>query len=103
MNIKERIMEMNKIFAEDSGSEPAKSIDELLLTFVVKFPMFEPCKYVSEDEEWVTFIIQIPDESIGNQIMTLKKSEIVSFGICNEKNLVVMDHTPKIEPESLYQ
>ena len=103
MNIKERILEMDKIYAEENNTEPAENIEDLLLTLIVKFQLFEPCKYISEDEEWITFILVPPNDTLGSQIMTLKKSEIISYGICNEKNIAEMEIKPKMESESLYQ
>ncbi len=104
MNIKERILEMDKQLAEIQESEPSQDIDDLLLAFLFKITAFEPCKYVSEDEEWITLLLLPPDDSLESQIMTLKKSEVISFGIVNEKNLDELNNlTQQISSESLYQ
>lgn len=104
MNFKEKILDMERQFAKESSRDEIKNIEDLSLTFIFKFQIFEPCKYVSEDEEWITFMIVPPDDSLESQIMSLRKDEIVSFGILNEKNLAEFtDIINEIEPESLYQ
>jgi len=103
MNIKENIMEMNRAYASQMDVEPAESIDDILLTFLVNLQVFDSCRYISEDDEWITFIMIPQDENLGEQIMSLRKSEIHCYGICNEKNLVDYDMKPKGESESLYQ
>ena len=98
------ILNMEKAFASEYSREPTEKIEDLSLTFIFKFQVFEPCKYVSEDEDWITFLIVPPDESVESQIMSLRKDEIVSFGILNEKNLAEFTEIAnEIEPESLYQ
>ena len=104
MNFKEKFLEMEKEFAGEASRNPIEDIQELKLTFFFKFQIFEPCKYLSEDEEWITFLILPPDDSLESQVMSLKKEEIVSFGILNEHNLEEMNNvTKEVEPESLYQ
>ena len=103
MDIKSRILEMNKVYCEKYDLKASDDIDDLLIALITKFQLFEPCSYVSEDEDWITFIIVPQDESLGNQIMTLRKDEIISYGICNEKNISADDTAPKNESESLYQ
>lgn len=104
MNYKEKLLEMEKQFAKESSRDAAKNIEDLSLTFIFKFQIFEPCRYVSEDEEWITFLIVPPDDSVESQIMSLRKDEIVSFGILNEKNLAeISTIVNEVEPESLYQ
>ena len=104
MNFKDKILEMERQFAKESSRDAVKNVEDLSLTFIFKFQIFEPCRYVSEDEEWITFLIVPPDDSIESQIMSLRKDEIVSFGILNEKNLAEFSEViNEIEPESLYQ
>ena len=104
MNLKQRFLEMEKEFARQTSRPAKENIEDLLVTFIFKFQIFEPCKYLSEDEEWVTFLIIPPDETIESQIMALKKDEIISFGIVNENNLAENSNLfSQIEPESLYQ
>lgn len=104
MNFKDKILDMERHFAKESSREAIKNIEDLSLTFIFKFQIFEPCKYVSEDEEWITFLIVPPDNLLESQIMSLRKDEIVSFGILNEKNLAEFSEViNEIEPESLYQ
>lgn len=104
MNYKEKFLEMEREFAKETSRDQIDDIKELKLTFIFKFQIFEPCKYVSEDDEWITFLILPPDDSLESQIMSLRKDEIVSFGILNENNLAEINNTvTEIEPESLYQ
>ena len=51
MNIKENIMEMNRAYASQMDVEPAESIDDILLTFLVNLQVFDSCRYISEDDE----------------------------------------------------
>lgn len=104
MKVKERILEMEREFAVESSRPPRENIGELMLTFLFKFQIFEPCKYLSEDEEWVNFLILPPDDAFGSQMMSLKKDDIISMGILNEKNIAENSNLiSQIEPESLYQ
>lgn len=104
MNCKEKILDMERAFAKEYSREATESIEDLSITFIFKFQVFEPCKYLYEDEEWVTFLIVPPDESVESQIMTLRKDEIVSFGILNEQNLAEYTQVIEaVEPEDLYQ
>ncbi|WP_407424512.1 hypothetical protein [Methanobrevibacter sp.] len=104
MNFKEKILDMERAFAKEHSRDAYENVEDLSLTFIFKFQVFEPCRYVSEDEDWITFLIVPPDESIESQIMSLRKDEIVSFGILNEKNLAEFSEVVnEIEPESLYQ
>ena len=60
MNIKERVINLN---GEHSGKEV--EIEDLLLTIITKFQLFEPCNYLSEDEEWLNVaIISLEDNSV---------------------------------------
>ena len=104
MNYKEKFLEMEREFAREYSRDPIDDISEMKLTFFFKFQIFEPCKYVSEDDEWITFLILPPDDTLESQIMSLRKEEIVSFGILNENNLAETSNVvTEIEPESLYQ
>ena len=104
MNYKEKFLEMEREFARQSSRDVIENIQDLKLTFIFKFQIFEPCRYISEDEEWITFLILPPDDSLESQIMSLRKDEIVSFGLLNEHNLAEINNVEsEIEPESLYQ
>lgn len=104
MNFEEKILNMERAFAKESSRDACENVGDLSLTFIFKFQVFEPCRYISEDEDWITFLIVPPDENFESQIMSLRKDEIVSFGILNEKNLAEFSAiSQEIEPESLYQ
>lgn len=104
MNFKERFLEMERQFAKECNREAKENVEDLLITFIFKFQIFEPCKYVSEDDEYLTFILKPGSEIFESQIMTVRKDEIVSFGILDENEMAAIDEFMKeIEPETLYQ
>ena len=97
MNIQERILQLNREHTNESVD-----INDLLLTVITKFQLFEPCNYLSEDEEWVNVaIISLEDNSIS-QPLSIRKSEITTFGIFNREEVEV-DLTPQRGSEALYQ
>ncbi len=97
MNIQERILQLNREHTNESVD-----INDLLLTVITKFQLFEPCNYLSEDEEWVNVaIISLEDNSIS-QPLSIRKSEITTFGIFNREEVEV-DLTPQRGSEDLYQ
>ena len=97
MNIKERVINLN---GEHSGKEV--EIEDLLLTIITKFQLFEPCNYLSEDEEWLNVaIISLEDNSVS-QPLSIRKSEITTFGVFNREEVEV-NLNPQQESEDLYQ
>lgn len=97
MNIKERVINLNK---EHSGKDI--EIEELLLTIITKFQLFEPCNYLSEDEEWLNVaIISLEDNSVS-QPLCIRKSEITTFGVFNREEVEV-NLNPQQGSEDLYQ
>ena len=97
MNVKERILKLN----EEHTNETV-DINEVLLTIITKFQLFEPCNYLSEDEEWLNVaIISIEDNSI-TQPLCIRKSEITTFGIFNREE-IELNLQPQQGSEDLYQ
>jgi hypothetical protein len=97
MNVKERILNLNQEHADESGD-----INDLLLTIITKFQLFEPCRYLSEDEEWINVaLISLEDNSVS-QALSVKKSEITTFGIFNREEIEV-NIAPQNESQELYQ
>ena len=97
MNIKERVINLN---GEHSGKEV--EIEDLLLTIITKFQLFEPCNYLSEDEEWLNVaIISLEDNSVS-QPLSIRKSEITIFGVFNREEVEV-NLNPQQGSEDLYQ
>ncbi|MBR7050110.1 MAG: hypothetical protein IKI27_01535 [Methanobrevibacter sp.] len=97
MNIKERVINLN---GEHSGKEV--EIEDLLLTIITKFQLFEPCNYLSEDEEWLNVaIISLEDNSVS-QPLSIRKSEITTFGVFNREEVEV-NLNPQQGSEDLYQ
>lgn len=77
-------------------------INDLFLTIITKFQLFEPCSYLSEDDEWLNVsLISIEDNSVG-QALTIRKSEITTFGIFNREE-IELSFAPQNESEDLYQ
>lgn len=77
-------------------------INDLLLTIITKFQLFEPCSYLSEDDEWLNVsLISIEDNSVS-QALTISKSEITTFGIFNREE-IELSFAPQNESEDLYQ
>ena len=97
MNIKERVINLN---GEHSGKDI--EIEDLLLTIITKFQLFEPCNYLSEDEEWLNVaIISLEDNSVS-QPLSIRKSEITTFGVFNREEVEV-NLNPQQGSEDLYQ
>lgn len=97
MNVKDRIITLN----EQHTGETA-DIEDLLLTIVTKFQLFEPCKYLSEDDEWISVsMISLEDNNIS-QALNIKKGEITTFGIFN-RDEIELNLAPQKESDGLYQ
>lgn len=97
MNVKDRIITLN----EQHTGETA-DIEDLLLTIVTKFQLFEPCKYLSEDDEWISVsMISLEDNNIS-QALNIKKGEITTFGIFNREE-IEPNLAPQKESDGLYQ
>ena len=52
MNIKDRLLKLNF----EHTSEDIE-INDVLLTVITKFQLFEPCRYLSEDDEWLNGLL----------------------------------------------
>ena len=97
MNVKERILQLN---FEHTGEKV--EINDLLLTIITKYQFFEPCKYLSEDEEWLNIRIVSLEDSNVSQALSILKSEITTLGIYNHEEVEV-NFTPQMGSEDLYQ
>lgn len=96
MNVKDKIMDLNRQHTGENAQ-----ISELLLTVMTKFQLFEPCLYLSEDDEWVNVsMISLEDENIS-QAMSIRKSEISMLGIFNREEIEL--NLPKTDSEAFYQ
>ena len=96
MNVKEKILYLNR---QHTGKET--EISELLLTLMTKFQLFEPCIYLSEDDEWVNITMVSTDDENITQPMSIKKSEITMVGIFNREEIDL--NIPKTDSGALYQ
>lgn len=97
MNVKDKILNLN---LEHTGN--SADIGDLLLTIITKFQLFEPCSYLSEDDEWVNVsLVSVEDRSIG-QALSIRKSEITTLGIFVREE-VEISFAPQNESEDLYQ
>ena len=96
MNVKDRILELNY---QHTGKNV--EINELLMTIITKYQLFEPCLYLAEDEEWVNVsMISIEDETVS-QAISVRKSEITMLGIFNREGIELT--LPNTDPEAFYQ
>ncbi len=97
MNVKERILQLNQ-----QHTNKSINIDEVLLTIVTKFQLFEPCSYLSEDEEWLNIVMVSLEDNNLSQALSIKKSEITTFGIFNREE-IELNLAPQKGSEDLYQ
>jgi hypothetical protein len=96
MDIKDNVIELNRQFAGEDIQ-----ITDVLLTIITRYQLFEPCRYLGEDDEWINIaMISIENESIA-QPMSIRKSEIVMFGIFNREEVEIV--VPETNPEDFYQ
>ena len=97
MNVKEKILNLNQEHVGKSAD-----INDLLLTIITKFQLFEPCRYLSEDDEWVSVSLVSIDDNSADQALAIRKSEITTFGIFNREE-IELNFAPQNESEDLYQ
>lgn len=96
MNVKDRILELNH-----QHTNQDLKIEDLLITIITKYQLFEPCIYLAEDDEWVNVaMVSIEDENIS-QAMSIRKSEITMFGVFNRDEIDLS--IPKTDSEAFYQ
>ena len=98
MNIQERILQLNY---EHTGKSVA--INELLMTIISKYQLFEPCLYMSEDENWLNVAIISPDSEDFSQSMSILKKEITAFGVFRKKDIEITVPQVGESTEDLYQ
>ena len=98
MNVKEKILKLNYEHTNQSVE-----ITDVLLTIITKFQLFEPCSYLSEDEDWLNVaLISIEDNSVS-QALSIKKSEITTLGSFNREEIEISIADPQMGSEDLYQ
>ncbi len=96
MNIQERIIQLN---LEHTGQ--TVEINELLITVISKFQLFEPCLYLSEDENWLNVAMISLENEEYSQSMSILKKEITAFGVFNKEDVNIT--VPQVGSEDLYQ
>ena len=96
MNIQERIIQLN---LEHTGQ--TVEINELLITVISKFQLFEPCLYLSEDENWLNVAMISLENEEYSQSMSILKKEITAFGVFNKEDINIS--VPQVGSEDLYQ
>ena len=97
MNIKERLLKLN---FEHTGEDI--EINDVLLTIITKFQLFEPCRYLSEDDEWLNVTIISLDDNNISQALSIRKTEITTFGIFN-RDEIELNLAPQMGADDLYQ
>ena len=96
MNIKERIIQLN---LEHTGH--TKDINDVLITIISKFQLFEPCLYLSEDDDWLNVsMISLENEDFS-QSMSILKKEITAFGVFNKEDVDI--NVSPVGSQDLYQ
>ena len=97
MNIQERILQLN---LEHTGK--TVEINDVLLTIISKYQLFEPCLYLSEDENWLNVAIISLESEEFSQSMSILKKEITAFGVFNKHDIEIA--VPQVgSEEDLYQ
>ena len=96
MNIKEKVKELNKQYV---GEEIM--ISDVLLTIITRYQLFEPCQYLGEDDEWINIAMVGVENPNISQAMSIRKSEIVMFGIYTHEEIEIP--VPENNPEDFYQ
>lgn len=96
MNVKERVIELQK---QHTGEEI--KIEDILLTIITRYQLFEPCRYLSEDEEWVNVVMTSLENEELSQAMSIRKSEMVMFGVYHREEIEIV--MPQTNPEDFYQ
>ena len=96
MNLKEKVKELNR---EYIGEDIL--ISDILLTIITRYQLFEPCQYLGEDDEWVNVAMVSVENPNVSQAMSIRKSEIVMFGIYTHEEIEIP--VPESNPEDFYQ
>ena len=96
MNIQGRVLQLS---LEHTG-QPVE-INELLITVISKFQLFEPCLYLSEDENWLNVAMISLENEEYSQSMSILKKEITAFGVFNKEDVNIS--VPQVGSEDLYQ
>ena len=96
MNFKQRILKLNE---EHTGK--TEDINNLLFTIITKFQLFEPCAYLSEDDDWLDVAILSIENDDVSQSMSILKSELTAFGVFNKEDIEF--EIPQKGSEDLYQ
>ena len=96
MNINEKVIELQRQYTGETIE-----IKDVLLTIITRYQLFEPCRYLSEDDEWVNVVMTSLENEKLAQPMSIKKSEIVMFAIYNREEIEIA--LPESDPEAFYQ
>ncbi|WP_406534723.1 hypothetical protein [Methanobrevibacter sp.] len=97
MNIQDRILQLNYELTGNSVE-----IRELLFIIITKYQLYEPCAYMSEDENWLNIAIISSEGKEATQAMSILKKDITAFGLVPKRNAEVPE--PQVEStEDLYQ
>lgn len=97
MNIQDRILQLNYELTGNSVE-----IRQVLFTIITKNQLFEPCAYMSEDENWLNIAIISSEGKEFTQAMSILKKEITAFGLFPKRDAEVP--VPQVEStEDLYQ
>lgn len=98
MIIRDRILQLNY---EHTGKSVA--INEVFMTILTKNHLFEPCVYLSEDENWLDVAIFTSEDKDFSQSLSILKKEITAFGVFNKHEIEVTVPQTESDAEDLYQ
>ena len=98
MNIQDRILQLNYELTGNSVE-----IREVLFTVITKYQLFEPCAYMSEDENWLNIAIISSEGKEATQAMSILKKEITAFGLVPKRDAEVSEPQAESDAEDLYQ
>ncbi len=100
MNVKDRILNLTKELTSETAD-----INNLLIVVVTRFQLFEPCVYLSEDDEWLDVAMISLETNNISQALSIKKEEITTLGIFNKPEVAEAEEAAPKEgsEEDLYQ
>ena len=98
MNIQDRILQLNYELTGDSVE-----IRQLLFTVITKYQLYEPCAYMSEDENWLNIAIISPEGKESTRAMSILKKDITAFGLVPKRDAEAPAPQAESEAEDLYQ
>ncbi len=104
MNFLNKVLELEELY--DNLIEKIEKKDKfevLLMSFETGSEIYEPCIHLTEDDEWVYVVTFDAEPGLDPvcegipKLLSLRKNDITSFGICNDHSFDLKYDT---EPDS---